>query len=76
MDSGLLAGWPIVFFDTQSVISARISACIFCGVIVKILISDTKCCIERNDFFVVLKAKVFSRELNRISGFVGIHIDL
>ena len=40
------------------------------------LISDTKSGIERNDFFIVLKAEVFSGELNRISGLVGVHIDL
>ena len=76
MGSGLLAGWPIVFLihnlsylpDSPPVFSVI--------VIVKILISDTKCSIERNDFFVVLKAEVFSRELNRISGLVGVHIDL
>ena len=41
-----------------------------------ILISDTKCGIERNNFFVILKAEVFGRELDSISGFVGVHIDL
>lgn len=46
------------------------------SVIVAILISDTKCGIERNDFFVVLKAEVFGRELDSISGLVGVHIDL
>lgn len=63
MGSGLLAGWPIVFLihnlsylpDSPPVFSVI--------VIVKILISDTKCSIERNDFFVVLKAEVFSGEL-------------
>ena len=40
------------------------------------LISDTKSGIERNDFFIVLKAEVFSGELNRINGLVGVHIDL
>ena len=38
--------------------------------------SDTKCCIERNDFFVIFKAEVFGRELDRISGLIGVHIDL
>ena len=46
------------------------------SVTVAILISDTKCGIERNDFFVVLKAEVFGRELDSISGLVGVHIDL
>lgn len=46
------------------------------SVTVVILISDTKCSIERNDFFIVLKAKVFGRELDCISRFVGVHIDL
>ena len=40
------------------------------------LISDTKSGIERNDFFIVLKAEVFGRELDCISGLVGVHIDL
>ena len=76
MGSGLLAGWPIVFLihnlsylpDSPPVFSV--------SVIVKILISNTKCSIERTDFFVVLKAEVFSGEFNRISGLVGVHIDL
>ena len=46
------------------------------SVTVAILISDTKCGIERNDFFVILKAEVFGRELDCISGLVGVHIDL
>ena len=46
------------------------------SVTVAILISDTKCGIERNDFFVVLKAEVLGRELNSISRLVGVHIDL
>ena len=46
------------------------------SVIAKILISDTKCGIERNDFFIVLKAEVFGRELDSISWLVGVHIDL
>lgn len=46
------------------------------SVTVAILISDTKCSIERNDFFVILKAEVLCRELDSISGLVGIHIDL
>ena len=46
------------------------------SVTVAILISDTKCGIERNDFFIVLKAEVFGRELDCISGLVGVHIDL
>ena len=47
-----------------------------CCVIIAILISDTKCGIERNYFFVVLKTEVFGRELDSISGLVGVHIDL
>lgn len=46
------------------------------SVIAKILISDTKCGIERNDFFIVLKAEVLGRELDCISRLVGVHIDL
>ena len=46
------------------------------SVTVAILISDAKCSIERNDFFIVLKAEVFGRELDSISGLVGVHIDL
>lgn len=46
------------------------------SVIIAILISDTKCGIERNDFFVVLKAEVFGRKFDSISGLVGVHIDL
>ena len=46
------------------------------SVTVAILISDTKCGIERNCFFIVLKAKVFGRKLDCISGLVGVHIDL
>lgn len=46
------------------------------SVTVAILISDTKCGIERNDFFIVLKAEVLCRELDSISGLVGVHIDL
>ena len=40
------------------------------------LISDTKSGIERNDFFIVLKAEVFGGELDCIGGLVGVHIDL
>ena len=46
------------------------------SVIIAILISDAKCGIERNDFFVVLKAEVFGGELDCISRLVGVHIDL
>ena len=46
------------------------------SVTVAILISDTKCGIERNSFFIALKAEVFGRELDSISGLVGVHIDL
>lgn len=44
--------------------------------IIAILISDTKCGIERNDFFIVLEAEVFGRELDCISRLVGVHINL
>ena len=37
---------------------------------------DTKCGVERNGLFSVLKAKVFCGELNGVSGLVGVHIDL
>ena len=46
------------------------------GVTAANLISDTKSGIERNDFFIVLKAEVLCRELDSISGLVGVHIDL
>ena len=46
------------------------------SVVVTILISDTECGIERNDFFIVLKAEVFSRKLDSISRLVSVHIDL
>ena len=46
------------------------------SVIAKILISDTKCSIERNDFFIVLKAEVFGGELDSIGRLVGVHINL
>ena len=46
------------------------------SVIFVILILDTECGIEGNDFFIVLKAEVFGRELDCISGLVGVHIDL
>ena len=46
------------------------------SVIFVILILDAECGIERNDFFIVLKAEVFGRELDCISGLVGVHIDL
>ena len=46
------------------------------SVIIAILISDTKCGIERNNFFIILKAEVFGRELDCIGGLVGVHIDL
>ena len=47
-----------------------------CSCQAKVLISDTKCGIERNDFFIVIKAEVFGRELDCIGGLVGVHIDL
>lgn len=40
-----------------------------------LLFSNAKCGIERNDFFIALKAEVFCRELDSISGPVGVHID-
>ena len=57
-------------------ILAKITPTFSVSVTVAILISDTKCSIERNDFFVILKAEVFGRELDSISGLVGVHIDL
>ena len=56
--------------------SKKITSTFSVSVTVAILISDTKCGIERNDFFIVLKAEVFGRELDRISRLVGVHIDL
>ncbi len=41
-----------------------------------LLFSNAKCGIERNDFFIALKAEVFCRELDSIGGLVGVHIDL
>src|SRR5699024_4489525 len=38
--------------------------------------SDTKCGVERNGLFIVLKAKVFCRKLDGISRLIGFHIDL
>ena len=60
----------------RSIQGQKITPTCSVSVIAKILISDTKRGIERNDFFIVLKAEVFSRELDRISGLVGVHIDL
>ena len=40
-----------------------------------LLISDTKRGIERNDLLISLTAEVFRRELNGVSGLVGIHVD-
>ena len=37
---------------------------------------DTKCRIEGNNLFVVLKCKVFCRKLDRVGRLVGVHIDL
>lgn len=37
---------------------------------------DTECGVKRNNLFVILKTKVLCRELNRIGGLVGFHIDL
>ena len=76
MGSGFLAGWPIVFLIHNLSYLPESPPAFSVSVIVKLLISDTKCRIERNDFFVVLKAEVFSGEFNRISGLVGVHIDL
>ena len=64
-------------------IGQKITPTFSVNVIAKILISDTKCGIERNDFFIVLKAEVFGRELDCISRLVGmvavngeLHIDI
>ncbi len=46
------------------------------SVIDKIFISDAKCSIERNNFFVILEAEIFCRELDSIRGLVCVHIDL
>ena len=40
-----------------------------------LLISDTKRGIERNDLLISLTAEVFRRELNGVSGLVGVHVD-
>ena len=56
--------------------SKKITSTFSVSVTVAILISDTKCGIERNDFFIVLEAEVLGRELDRISRLVGVHIDL
>ena len=37
---------------------------------------DTKCGIERNGLFIVLKTEVFCRELDGVSRLIGVHIDL
>ena len=66
----------IVFVQILIVFHVALTSIRKCCVIIAILISDTKCGIERNDFFVVLKAEVFGRELDSISGLVGVHIDL
>lgn len=39
-------------------------------------ILNTKGGIERNGLFPVLEAKVFGREFDSISGFIGFHVDL
>ena len=56
--------------------SKKITSTFSVSVTVSILISDTKCGIERDDFFVILKAEVFGRELDCISGLVSVHVDL
>ena len=64
------------FLISARLIQKKITPTFSVSVTVAILISDTKCGIERNDFFIVLKAEVFGRELDSISGLVGVHIDL
>ncbi len=66
----------MAFTLSYSVSGQKITPAFSVSVIIAILISDTKCGIERNDFFIVLKAEVFGRELDSISGLVGVHIDL
>lgn len=39
-------------------------------------ILDTKCGVEWNGLFTVLKAEVFCRELDGVSRLIGFHIDL
>ena len=62
--------------DPRRSISSKQSDCFYVVQPFTNNLSDTKRGIERNDFFVVLKAEVFSRELDCISGLVGVHIDL
>ena len=42
---------------------------------VPFIASDTKCGIERNDLLISLTAEVFRRELDGVSGLVGVHVD-
>lgn len=64
-------------------IGQKITPTFSVSAIIAILISDTKCGIERNDFFIVLKAEVFGIKLDCISRLVGVvavngelHIDI
>ena len=40
-----------------------------------LIVSDTKCGIERNDLLIALTAEVLRRELDGVSGLVGVHVD-
>ena len=40
-----------------------------------LIVSDTKCGIERDDLLIILTAEVFRRELDGVSRLVGIHVD-
>ena len=42
---------------------------------VPFIASDTKCGIERNDLLISLTAEVLRRELDGVSGLVGVHVD-
>lgn len=39
-------------------------------------ISDAKCGIERNSLFIILKAEIFCRDLDRVGWLICVHIDL
>ena len=41
-----------------------------------LLILDTKCGVEGNGLFIVLKTKVFCRELDSVGRLIGFHINL
>ena len=40
-----------------------------------LIVSDTKCGIERDDLLIILTAEVFRRELDGVSRLVGVHVD-